>query len=78
MRFGSTYGSSQPVEDALVLGDDDREERFAERVGLALEHAEVVAAAVRVLRREDDEAALGQPRGEGLVGAVAAALSDRR
>ena len=49
-----------------MLRHDDREQRLAERVGLALQRAEVVLADVRVLRGERDEAALGQLGGEAL------------
>ena len=50
-----------------MLGDDEREEEFLERIGLALEFAETVAAAVGIVRREDDEAPVGEAGGEGLV-----------
>ena len=54
----------QPIDDLLVLRHDDREQRLAQRVGLALQRAKLVGEDVRVLRREDDEAALGQPAGD--------------
>ena len=50
-----------------MLRDDVAEQRPAERVRLALERAEQVMAAIRVLRRVGDEAALGQFGGEALV-----------
>ena len=55
-----------------MLREDDREERFLQRIGLALEHAEGVAPAIRIMRREGDEAAFGQSRGVRLIGAIAA------
>ena len=64
----------EPVEDAVVLREDDGEERFLQRIGFALEHAEGVVAAIRIMRREGDETAFGQSRGEGLVVGIAAAL----
>ena len=57
----------QPVERPLVLADDEREERQLERVGLALQDAELVLADVRVLRRVDDVAQVGELGAERVV-----------
>ena len=46
-----------------MLGDDDREERLAQRVGLALKRAEAVFKDVQVLRCKRDEPSLGQTDG---------------
>ena len=77
----------QPVQDLLVLRQDEGEQRRLDRVGLAAEEAIAVLAAIGVVRREDDEAALGQPGGDSrdrpvfpsmtiLRHAVAAVLAD--
>ena len=50
-----------------MLGGDEREQRQLERVGLALQQAESIAADVRVLRGEDDVAAVGQVGAESVV-----------
>src|SRR5438132_9535913 len=50
-----------------MLRNDDRKESLAQRVRLALQRAEAVLKYVKVLRREGDEAALGQASGEGFV-----------
>ena len=50
-----------------MLADDEREERQAQRVGLALQDAELVLADVGVLRRVDDVAAVGELCAEGVV-----------
>ena len=90
MRSPSTNGSvSSQSQDLLVLADDEREQRRLDGVGLAAEPAIAVLAAVQVVRREGDEAALGQAGGEVVVGggvgvdrvprqAVAAVLARRR
>ena len=62
----------EPFEDALVLADDDAEEREPERVELPLKRAEGVLAAIRIVRRKGDEALLGETQREGLVGAAGA------
>ena len=51
----------QPLDDLLVLRHDDREERFLDRIGLALQRAEAIAEEIKVLRGEGHEAAVGQP-----------------
>ena len=55
-----------------MLRHDDREERLLQRIGLALQRAEAVLEDVQVLRREGDEAALGQLGGEVVIGRVVA------
>ncbi len=73
MRSASTNGSDpSQLEDALVLSEDEREERRAYRVGLAIEPAVAVLAAIQVVRREDDEAAVGERRAEVVVGRLPA------
>src|SRR6185436_5350347 len=57
-----------------MLRDDHREKSLAQRIDLALKDAELVLAAIRIVRHEHDEAALRQPRAEGLVIAVAAGV----
>ncbi|MEY5014180.1 MAG: hypothetical protein RIS92_538 [Verrucomicrobiota bacterium] len=59
--------ASEPFEDALVLGVDDGVKGESERVETALKRSENVFAAVEVVGREGDEAALGEAEGEGLV-----------
>ncbi len=58
----------EPGENLLVLADDDGEQRLAERVELALERAEPVLATIRIVRGKGDEALLGEPERERLVG----------
>src|SRR5207247_102810 len=58
----------EPVEDDLVLGEDEREERGLDGVGLAVQIAVAVLAAVRVVRSEADEAALGEAGWAGETG----------
>ena len=60
----------QPLEGVLVLGDDKREQREFERVGQALQDAEVVLADVGILRCVGDKTALGQAAGVAVVGGV--------
>ena len=47
----------QPVQHAAVLGDDEREERSLTGLALRCNWRNCLAAAIGVLRREDDEAA---------------------
>src|ERR1043165_1296751 len=64
----------KPVENPLMLGQDDREEGLAQGIGFALEHAEFVHAAIQIMRCKHHEATLSQPGGESLVSSVAASL----
>ena len=58
-----------------MLRDDDREQRFLERIGLALQRTEAVAEQIEILRGERDEAAVGQAGGEIVI--VVAVADDR-
>ena len=60
----------QPVQNAAVLRDNDRERAIA-LTGLALRCTwrNCSSAAIGIVRCEDDEAAVSEPRGESLVGA---------
>ena len=51
-----------------MLGEDEREKRGLDGVGLAVQIAVAVFATVRVVRSEDDEAALGEAGGEVVIG----------
>ena len=55
---------------------DEREQRLAERIGLALQDAEVVPADVGVLGGEDDEALVGECRAERVVQASCSRIDD--
>ena len=55
-----------------MLRRDEREQRELHRVPLAVEHPVEVLAAVRVVRREGDEAAFREPGREVVVGRVVA------
>jgi hypothetical protein len=55
--------SAEPLQQALVLPEDEREKRQLQWMALALDQAEAVLADVWVLRRERDEALFGQPDG---------------
>src|SRR4051812_28060429 len=57
-----------------MLGHDKGEQRLLERVGGTLQLAEVVTAAIVVMRREDDEATLRQPGPKRLVGGISLAF----
>ena len=59
---------AQPAENLVVLGDDEGEQSCLDRVGLAIEPAVAIFAAIQVVRRKGDEPALGQPGGEVVVG----------
>ena len=53
-----------------MLGNDQREQRLLERVGLALKRAEAVLEDVEILRRERDVSLLGKPHGVLVIGRV--------
>ena len=57
-----------------MLREDDGEEGAPKGIGLALKRAKSVLPAVGIVRREHDEAALGEARGVGFVGTVGLGL----
>ena len=59
---------AEPFQNALMLAEDDGEEMFPQRVGQPLDVPELVFAAIRIVRRKHDEAALHQGGGKALVG----------
>ena len=50
-----------------MLTEDEREQRGANRVGLSAEPPVAILAAIQIVRREDDEAAIGERRPEIVV-----------
>src|SRR5439155_955724 len=58
----------EPRENLPVLMKDEREQRSLEEIRLAAEQAVLVFPAIRIVGREDDEAALGELRGEVVIG----------
>jgi hypothetical protein len=54
--------SGQPFDNALMLSDDEREQRQLERMPFSLDDSKAVMADVRILWRKSDEALLGKAR----------------
>src|SRR5438105_14547942 len=50
-----------------MLRENDREERFFDRISFALELPELLVAAIRIVRSKHDETLFGQTRGERFV-----------
>src|SRR5690349_19666601 len=50
-----------------MLCDDDGEQGLSQRIGLALQHAETVAPAIRIMRCKNYKTTFSQSHGEGLV-----------
>src|SRR5205814_5831153 len=46
----------KPVQNAVVLSEDDGEQRFLQWIGFALEQAKSVATTIRIVRRKTYDA----------------------